>query len=257
MYYPPATAVCRANVLHVHAFGEEMNKSRRMVALQARAMTQLGLGVLLMDLYGCGDSSGDFGDARWEIWLEDLAGALSWLRGREEAPLILWGLRLGALLMMDYAKDSGEAFDSFLLWQPVVSGETYLTQFLRLRVANDMMAGGKAKVGTRELREALKGGEPLEIAGYGLSPELAMALDERRLAEPGIPGALCHWFEVAAGEGGAVSPASQRVVDQWVGQGVKVETRAVTGEPFWTTQEITECPTLVAATSRIFSKDLG
>lgn len=253
VYFPPAGPICRANVLHVPAFGEEMNKARRMVALQARALSKLGLGVLLIDLYGCGDSAGDFADARWEIWQDDLIQALSWLRRRADAPLVLWGLRLGALLMMDFAKGSGEAFESFVMWQPVASGEAYLTQFLRLRLANDMMARGKPNTGTRELKEALKAGESLEIAGYELAPALAMALDKCRLADAAIPGAACHWLEIVAGERGTVSPVSRRVIDEWTGLGVKTGIHVVDGEPFWTTQEITECPSLVTATSRLFS----
>ncbi len=50
-----------------------MNKSRRMAALQARAFAAMGFGVLQIDLFGCGDSSGDFSDARWDIWKQDLA----------------------------------------------------------------------------------------------------------------------------------------------------------------------------------------
>ena len=49
-----------------------MNKSRRMAALQARAFAEMGFGVLQIDLFGCGDSSGDFSDARWDIWKQDL-----------------------------------------------------------------------------------------------------------------------------------------------------------------------------------------
>lgn len=253
LYFPPATVHPRATVIHVPAFGEEMNKARRMVTLQARAMAKSGLGVLLVDLYGCGDSSGEFADGRWEIWKEDLANALRWLKGREDVPVILWGLRLGVLLLMDYAKDSGEIFESFLLWQPVVSGEAFLTQFLRLRLASDMMAVGKAKAGTRELRAMLRAGESLEIAGYELSPMLAMALDKRRLVDMAIPGTPCHWFEVAAGDTGSVSPASRRVLGEWAGLGVESDSRVLMGEPFWMTQEITECQPLLNATSHIFS----
>lgn len=256
IYHPPATTVCRANVLHIHAFGEEMNKARRMVALQARAFAELGLGVLLIDLYGCGDSSGDFADARWEIWRDDIAQAVDWLKQREEVPIVLWGLRLGASLMMDYAKASGEAFESFVLWQPVVNGEAYLTQFLRLRVASEMMAEGRAKVGTRELKDILKSGDSLEIAGYEVSSELAVALDGLRLADLVVPGSTCHWLEVTGDESGLVSPASRRVIDDWTAAGVKPRPRVVTGEPFWTTQEITECRPLIAATTQLFSQGL-
>ncbi|MBK8384562.1 MAG: hypothetical protein IPL11_02315 [Candidatus Accumulibacter sp.] len=41
------------------------NKSWRIVPLQARALATAGYAVLQIDLMGCGDSSGDFGDATW------------------------------------------------------------------------------------------------------------------------------------------------------------------------------------------------
>jgi alpha-beta hydrolase superfamily lysophospholipase len=50
----------------------------------------------------------------------------------------LWGLRLGALLALDAAPLCDPAPAGFVLWQPVVSGEQFLTQFLRLRVASAM-----------------------------------------------------------------------------------------------------------------------
>jgi hypothetical protein len=49
-------------ILYVHPFAEEMNKSRRMAALQARPVRSR-LTVLQIDLYGCGDSDGNFADA--------------------------------------------------------------------------------------------------------------------------------------------------------------------------------------------------
>src|SRR5258705_9769402 len=50
----------RGSVLYLPPFAEEMNKSRRMAALQARAFARIGWNVLQMDLFGCGDSSGEF-----------------------------------------------------------------------------------------------------------------------------------------------------------------------------------------------------
>ena len=40
-----------------------------MASLQAKAMAGAGYFVLQIDLYGCGDSAGDFGDALWERWI--------------------------------------------------------------------------------------------------------------------------------------------------------------------------------------------
>jgi len=58
-------------VVFAQPFVEEMNKSRRMAALQARALAGQGWAVLLPDLLGCGDSPGDKGDARWTAWVDD------------------------------------------------------------------------------------------------------------------------------------------------------------------------------------------
>src|SRR3546814_14337350 len=58
---------CRQGLglVYLPPFAEEMNRSRRMAALQARALAALGIDVLLLDLFGTGDSAGDFRDARW------------------------------------------------------------------------------------------------------------------------------------------------------------------------------------------------
>lgn len=80
---------CRGALIYVHPFGDEMNKSRRMAAIQARAFSAMGLGVLQIDLFGCGDSSGEFGDARWNIWSQDLVLAKNWLENRVTAPISL------------------------------------------------------------------------------------------------------------------------------------------------------------------------
>jgi len=41
---------------------------------------------------------------------------------------------------LDFAAHSGESYDSIVLWQPVLSGETMLTQFLRMNL--DEMGDG-------------------------------------------------------------------------------------------------------------------
>ena len=117
---PQAEKECRGAFIYVHPFGEEMNKSRRMAALQARAFAAMGFGVLQIDLFGCGDSSGDFSDARWDIWKQDIAGARAWLAERVSAPISLWGLRLGALLALDFARGTSTkiAPDSSMATRP-------------------------------------------------------------------------------------------------------------------------------------------
>jgi exosortase A-associated hydrolase 2 len=130
---------CRGAVLYVAPFGEEMNKSRRMIALQARKLARQGFAVLVPDLYGCGDSDGELKDASWTQWKYDLGTALSWLRHQCDVPISLFGLRLGALLALDFIRDDNCDIQQLILWQPVPSGQQFLTQFFRIKLANNSM----------------------------------------------------------------------------------------------------------------------
>ena len=258
LYHPPqAEKECRGAFIYVHPFGEEMNKSRRMAALQARAFAAMGFGVLQIDLYGCGDSSGDFADARWDIWKQDIVAAREWLEERVSAPVSLWGLRLGALLALDFAKSAKKKVGQIILWQPVISGESFLTQFLRLRLANEMLStdrgSGSSTGGTSALRNTLRAGESLEVAGYELAPELASAIDGLKAVELAVTDSPVHWFEIVAEPGRPMTPIGGKVVSAWRQSEVKLFLHLVPCLPFWATQEIAECRELVTATTNAVS----
>jgi exosortase A-associated hydrolase 2 len=205
--------------------------------------------VLQIDLLGTGDSAGDFADARWDLWKQDLDTGAAWLRARVDAPLTLWGLRLGALLALDHARTTAVPLAPMLLWQPVATGSTYLTQFLRLRTANAMLGeDGAAQSGTKALRAALQAGETLEIAGYDLTPALAHAIDALPAADAMMPPVPVHWFEVLGAPGQAPGPASARAKAAWEAHGTQLHVHTVTGAPFWATAGISTCPALLDAT---------
>lgn len=251
LYHAPA-APCRGAWLFLHPFAEEMNKARRMAALQASALAQQGWAVLQLDLHGCGDSAGDFGEADWDSWRADTALGLDWLRSTLGAQLPqapgLWGLRLGALLAIDYAhRPAGAAPAQLLLWQPVLQGASHLTQFLRLKLAAQMLGEGGADGGSAALRQALAAGQTLEIAGYALNPALARALDGLDAARL-VPPCPVHWLEVLPEAGRPLPPAAQRVARQWQEAGCRVHTAGAPGPQFWATQEIAEAPALLPAT---------
>ncbi|BCT69208.1 hypothetical protein NNRS527_02822 [Nitrosospira sp. NRS527] len=256
---PPASRECRGVLIYVHPFGDEMNKSRRMAAMQARAFAAVGFGVLQIDLFGCGDSSGEFGDASWNIWKRDLAAAWSWLENRVAAPISLWGLRLGALLALDFARSSENAINRIILWQPVISGESFLTRFLRLRLANEILLGDAStekNTGTNAMRDSLRAGNPLEVAGYELAPDMAAAIDILQAAELLVTRCPVHWFEVVAEPGRSMTAAGTKVVTAWKQNGVDLHLQLVPCLPFWATQEISDCPELVLATADIFAEQV-
>jgi exosortase A-associated hydrolase 2 len=245
MFHAPLGA-CRGALVYIHPFAEEMNRSRRMAALQARALAARGIGVLLLDLHGCGDSAGDFGDASWDGWLRDIAAARAWIEERLGRTAGLWGLRVGALLAVMHAQRAAVPPERLLLWQPVTNGSGYLNGFLRLRLAGELLAGGSDSGGTDALREALGAGESLEIAGYALHPQLAAGLDgaDARALGPRCP---VLWLEVTAA-GRPLPPAAVRVADTWRLQGAPVDVRTVHGPQFWTAPETIDCPALLDAT---------
>lgn len=245
--FHPAQGDVRGAVLYLHPFAEEMNKSRRMAALQARRLAENGYAVLQIDLHGCGDSAGDFGDATWESWLRDAAAAHAWLRARcpSPAPFWLWGLRSGCLLAAEAARKIGTP-TNFLFWQPVVSGKQYLQQFLRLKVAGEMM-GGDSKGVMEASKARLAAGQAVEVAGYALSAGMAGGLESAELSPPAQPGRL-HWFEVSARPEATLAPASLKRIEQWRAAGCAVESAVLPAPTFWQTTEIEEAPALLDAT---------
>jgi exosortase A-associated hydrolase 2 len=245
-HWPAGTP--RGAIVYVHPFAEEMHKARRMAALQARALAARGWLVLQMDLCGCGDSSGDFGEARWDTWTHDLRAGLDWVGARAPRPLALWGLRLGATLACELAGDAALGIERLVLWQPVTSGEQFISQFLRLRLAAEMLGGGAATSALGELRSQLAQGRTLEIAGYELHPHLAAAIERVQLASVRPAVKRVDWLELGAEAAPAVRPGSQRVVERWRGEGVDVRAASVAGEAFWSTIEIVECAALLEAT---------
>jgi exosortase A-associated hydrolase 2 len=257
IFHPAQGSTTLGSVLYIHPFAEEMNKSRRMAALQSRALAQAGYDVLQIDLLGCGDSSGDFGVATWQDWVSDVVRGCEWLRRRPapqaaapgDAPTLwLWGLRAGCLLAVDAAKQLNEPCN-FLFWQPPSSGKPLLQQFLRLKVAGDML-GGQAKGVMEGLRQQLTGGTSVEIAGYMLSARLASVLEQALLSPPTDQrqARRLEWLELSTREDASLNPVSSKTMAQWQQAGYAARSHIVNGPSFWQTTEIEDAPALLAAT---------
>ena len=107
-----------------------------------------------------------------------------------------------------------------MLWQPVISGESFLTQFLRLRVATELIDGGAAKTSTEELRNESRCRAVLEIAGYDLATGVAQAIDRLNLDGLAPRGVPVRWFEVVPEAAAHYRLASRRVADAWIARGV-------------------------------------
>ncbi|PHV29249.1 hydrolase 2, exosortase A system-associated [Janthinobacterium sp. BJB426] len=244
LHLPPPGQAARGGILYVHPFAEELNKSRHVAAAQARAFAAAGYSVLQIDLFGCGDSSGDFNEARWDIWHNDLHLACAWLAQRVDGPLSVWGLRLGALLALDFASRAPLPLARLLLWQPELDGRRSIDRFLRLRLATGMLAGGSQEA-PGQARATLANGEPVEVAGYLLAPELAQAIDgvSASTLQPSVP---VYWLDYQApAQTAAPLPSLAR---QWREHGAAVHVATFGDGPFWHSGELLACPQLLDAT---------
>ncbi len=241
---------CRSTVLVVPAFGEEMNKARRLVSETGRALAGRGVRTIVPDLFGTGDSEGEFADARWEIWIEDLRRTLEWARGRGAVGFGALLVRLGAGLFSDAFAQADVEFDSVVAWQPVARGEDVLRQLLRMKTMAARMAGAKAEPAEQLLKTLLAGPEPLELGGYLVAPALAAALQRSAfVAGPGARGVVIELDPAAPvdANGALAAPAIASEL------GASWTTRKVAGERFWTAVEPRANPALVAATAQLLA----
>lgn len=247
IFSPSQLPEARGAILYLHPFAEELNLSRRTVALQIRALAAAGFDVLQIDLLGCGDSSGEFEDASWTKWLADAHLALAWLQTNSAAPLWLWGLRSGALLAADLARQS-HLDVSHLYWQPILSGESVLRDFQRLAVAGELLSG-RGKERLAEFKARLAAELPIDVAGYTLSSAMARGLAESRLiGDQGVfPKRLC-WIEIVSSPQNEPSAVVAQCLAGVKERGCESRYAAATGQAFWQNHTIDVPPGLIEQT---------
>lgn len=250
LHEPLGEIARRGNVLVVPAFNEEMNRCRSMVTLQAQALAALGFGTLTVDLLGTGESAGEHGDARWEIWIDNILQAIAWLDAEQPGGCVaLLGIRLGVpLAIAALQKDLRPR--GLISWQAVSDGKSYFTQFMRMRLAANMDRTDIPKESTAAMREQLAAGTSIEIAGYEISPELVSSIESIRLADY-VPheGITTAWFEKGGGEELAISPASQKILAEWRQAGRQIDAAAFDGPAFWALHERHTSAELISQTT--------
>jgi exosortase A-associated hydrolase 2 len=246
-------------VLYVHPFAEEMNKSRHMAARQAIDLANSGFAVLQIDLSGCGDSAGDFSEATWKAWIQDIRNAYCWMelniepgvKEKDGPPLWLWGLRAGCLLLAEAAQNMNKAC-SFIFWQPSLAGKKELTQLLRLQRVSNMLNTSsedrKSKLATLGTND-----EPIEVLGYTLNPELAQGFAQAKLNPPSNNSSVQHlvWIEMMASEPMELTLASKQTLKHWKDMGANTVSHLLKGTAFWSSNELINVPELISLTTRM------
>jgi exosortase A-associated hydrolase 2 len=246
----------QGTALYFPPFAEEMNTSRRMASLAAQALAARGWLVLQPDPGGCGDSEGDFGEATWLGWIEDMNSAWHWLIARAPGGRrLLWSLRAGSLLAAAWLQEVEEQPD-LLLWQPVLDGERHLHQFLRLGVARLMPAKTDIPQAIARARKQLDDGEAVEVAGYTLAPPLARGLASAGFGVPAGYGGRVDMIEVGR-RAGAASPPLAALRETLAASGVRASCRKVAGPAFWQAQGLEEAPALLEQSLAVLDETMS
>lgn len=249
--HAPLHANASTCVLVVPPFAEEMNKSRRMMAQLSQKLVERGVAAACVDVYGTGDSDGEFDQATWERWVSDIVLAASWCKGEGHPVSHVVGIRLGCALAAAASTQLGSALQASVFWQPVTEGARLVDQFLRVRAAASMMEqSGRETV--KDLREQLRSGRTLEVAGYPLSAALTTSVDGVSLTELACAAAMgdIHWIEVVR-ESKAPTAPTANALESLRTHGRTVKYHQVLGEPFWSATEIVSNPELLGRTTEL------
>lgn len=233
---PPEGRPCRAALVCVQPFAEEANLSRRLIVTQARRLAARGIAVVIPDLFGTGDSAGEFEQATLPQWTDDIAIALSLTAARLGLEPALWGVRFGALLAAHCAHD-GRA-TALLTWHPIRDGGQPVAQYRRLAKLRGLKQAPASAIANQSAptRAALSSEsathEPaacLELAGYRLSAQLIEQMQSltwpKELpcsvleVEPGGQAgdtAVAFWHALDAPDDEALFKATEHRLEDWL-----------------------------------------
>ena len=250
----PAEVPTGHGILVCPAFAEEMNRTRRTLRLLCSEAARRGMLVIETDLHGTGDSSGDFGDARWDGWLNDLEASANWLRQQGCVTISLLGVRAGALLAWEILRTRRTPIRSLVLWQPVLTGKAVVTDMLRARLAAASTQGGRETVSG--LRQQLESGHAVEAAGYLLAPNLVRDLDQLAITpNPGLPLPPMCWLEIVGDDTSTTRQPALDTIRQLQAAGATVDLVRQQDPPFWGTTEVTAGRGSVSSTVRWLAGD--
>jgi exosortase A-associated hydrolase 2 len=241
-----------AHIIYLPPFGEEMNRCRALAAEQARQFACVGYSCTVMDFYGTGDSEGELHEADFAIWLANIQLLIDTLQSEYRLPVVLWGLRLGAVLALEYAAQAQHPIQDILLWQPVTSCKRYVTQILRQRVAS-LVGKDLPPETTEEIRQRLEEGQNVEISGYLVGRGLIRDMER---ADPYAAGRLCsgkiHWLENVSEPGELISTGSGKAVAR-LQENNGVEVQLFADPPLWQLHKRDTAPELLSVTQTLFS----
>ncbi len=248
LHYSPQDITNQSECFVVAAsLAEEMNRCRYMGTMLAQQLSMRGYGYLVVDTYGSGDSAGDTLDVRWDQIYQDLNTAIEHAFSLGYKHVSLLGIRLGALHVMQVAAKCPN-IKRLIFWQPIINGQSALTQFLRIKIAASI--GRNEEPGTiKDFEAQIARGEYLNVTGYDIHPEffngIKTAHFKNHIASCSMP---VGWFTTLTSADRKTPQGDIKLIQSWREQGSDIRHIEVIGPSFWQAHERTLVPELVEET---------
>ena len=124
----PRTTTARGVAVICPPLGREGANAQWALQTAADQLAELGVAAFRFSYAGTGDSAGGFDDpGRLADWLSSVDEAVRFARACAPGPVVLVGMRMGALLAGRAVADGADV-DGLVQWDPYVSGNEFLRQ---------------------------------------------------------------------------------------------------------------------------------
>lgn len=180
----PKKRTSDVGVLFCYPIGQESLRSYWAFKLLSNHVLATGMPVFKFDYFGTGDSMGDGDD--WELgrWTDSIATAVDEFRKRANVREVsVVALRFGAILAA-LAIERGLAVRDLVLWDPVVSGATYLEQVRKIHRAEIVQQTTTLPFPAEHELDA----DPNELAGFYFQPTLVAKIGASTLLDRSFAG---------------------------------------------------------------------
>lgn len=229
---PSATASCW---VVCPPFAEEEKSAHRTLVELCEHLSSRGESSLFFAYAGTGDSGGDFAEQTLSSWREDTLSAIKEVARRTKSTPGLIGLRTGATLAAQVAREAGVR--KLILIEPVLSGRSFLMQ---LGARKKLRAMITEEEGTSNLARPTSNVElKSEIEDYDGWPLSTAMQDELRaldlLREVSIFASNTEVLVLQVGPRAEISPQLQKWTNalKTKNHECEIESRAVVMPPVW------------------------
>lgn len=133
VYHPPRID-CQLNigVLLCNPLHQEQIRCHKLYQTVANQLSKIGFHVLRFDFYGTGDSEGTKSQFTVTEAIRNVQSAIIEFRdGCDLEKVLLWGVRFGATICL--LTSTIIDVEGMILWNPIISGKSYLTELKKNR----------------------------------------------------------------------------------------------------------------------------